>query len=145
MGIFKTFKNLVIMKDIKLAVVGSSKYNNRNRVWFEINEVRKVYNVVQIISGDAPGVDTDAKAYAKEYGIDYRGCSAEWSDMKLPCVERINARGQKYNALAGFKRNTTIVIEADKVLALIKDNSPGTNDTIGKAEAAGKLFRKIVL
>lgn len=133
------------MKQIILAVVGSSKYHNRNRVYFEINEVRKVYEVIAIVSGDAPGVDSDAKAYAKEHGIKYRGYPANWQDMAAPCVRRVNAQGVAYNALAGFKRNTVIVQVADKVLALIKDNSPGTNDTIGKAEAAKKLFRRIVL
>lgn len=133
------------MKAIILAVVGSSKYQNRNRVYFEINEVRKVYNVVKIISGGAPGVDTDAKAYALEHGIPYRECPADWNDMKDPCVVRINSRGQRYNALAGFKRNTTIVIECDKLLGLSKDRSPGTNDSIEKARAAGKLFREVIL
>lgn len=133
------------MKAIILAVVGSSKYQNRNRVYHEINEVRKMYNVVKIISGEAEGVDKDAKAYALEHSIPYRGCPADWQDMKPPCVPRVNARGIRYNALAGFKRNTTIVIECDKVLALSKNNSPGTNDTIEKAKAAGKLLRKIEL
>lgn len=129
---------------MKLAIVGSTAFKDKNRLWFEVNELRKRYKIELIVSGEAPGADTLAKEYAKEKKIKYKGHKAQWEDMSLPCLERENQHG-KYNALAGFKRNQLIVNDVDMVLAFRINFSPGTTDTINKAKKAGKVVTVIEL
>lgn len=145
------------MKEVKLAVVGSRTIVNKSRIYFEIDEARKLleakgYIITEIVSGisddeerDDKGVDFVAREYARGHKIKYKGFPAAWDDLKEPCILRTNHRGQKYNALAGPNRNTKIVEYATHVLAIWKDNSPGTGDTIKKARAARKHLKIVQL
>lgn len=135
------------MDNIKLAVVGSRSITDR--VFDEIFlHIRLLWldgkNVTTIISGGArQGVDALAKEYALEHGLDYIEHPANWSDMSEPCVIKTNKRGQKYNALAGIKRNDLIVQDMDEMLAIWDGVSKGTHDVITKGVNSGKIVRQV--
>jgi len=121
-----------------LGIVGSTTFKDKNRLYFEVNELRKTNKIEMIVSGEAPGTDTLAKEYAKEHNIKYKGIPVQWDDMREPCFKKINSKGKEYNALAGFNRNTDIVNAVDTLLAFWVNKSPGTRDSILKAKKAGK-------
>ena len=124
---------------------GSREFKDKNRLYHEVNELRKQYKIVLIISGEAPGADTFAKNYADDYKIKYKGFPAEWDDMEEPCVRKVNSKGKAYNASAGFKRNTTIVNECTHLLAFWVKKSPGTRDSVLKAKQLKKVVKVIDL
>jgi hypothetical protein len=130
-----------INKNVKvLAVVGSQNFKDVRFVYSQIDAARVMWpNVNLIISGEEKtGVDAIAEQYAREKKIKFQGYPADWTDMAEPCYVKVNSRGHKYNALAGFKRNTTISEKTDAALAIRVNNSPGTSDTIKKVKAMGK-------
>lgn len=135
--------------DVRLAIVGTRSVEDKGRVYFEINEARKIIEarggkIVLIISGIGAdeyatrGVDYFAREYARDNGIPYKGYPAAWDNMAEPCIRRTNNKGQVYNALAGPNRNTNIVTDATHVLALHLNASPGTQDSINKVRAHNK-------
>ena len=132
------------MQEVKLGVIGSRHFKNKNRGFFEIDEFAKTHKIIAIVSGVSEydkydhGADTIGRDYAKEKRIPYIGFPADWSDMSEPCVKKYNKYGKEYNALAGFKRNTNIIEESTIIIAFWDGKSPGTKDSIDKAKAAGK-------
>lgn len=137
-----------IGKPIKLGVFGTRTYTNRKRVYFELDEFRKIHKVSEIVSGcavddeKATGVDAIARDYALEKGIHYKGFAADWKDLSEPCRIKVGPYGE-YNALAGFKRNTKIADYSDEGLAFWDHKSPGTADTLRKFEDRRKKVKTV--
>lgn len=135
-----------IGKPVKLAVVGTRTYNNKKRVYFELDEFRKIHKVEMIVSGmaiddeKARGVDAIARDYAKEKGIPYKGFPADWKDMAEPCLRRMGQYGE-YNALAGPNRNTKIADFSDEGISFWDFSSPGTHDVIKKFKDRTKKMK----
>lgn len=135
-------------KDLKLAVIGTRSYTNKNRVYFEIDAIRQLYNVIEIISGVPEdsrkqiGADVFARDYAKDHSIKYVGYPADWDDMGEPCLKKKNAHGW-YNALAGPNRNTKISQHADGVIAFWNGVSTGTSDCLRKFQSLKKMRKTV--
>jgi hypothetical protein len=102
------------------------------------------YKITLVINGDAKGADTLGKEWAEARNIPVENFPADWKNIDVEGAvvkERFNKwtkKNEKYNANAGFQRNSTMVDEADAVIAL-QPNGPtnGTQDTIKKAKAKG--------
>lgn len=125
---------------MKVAIIGSRTFQDKNRVYFEINEFRKTNNLTAIISGGAQGADTFGENYADDYQIPKSIFQANWKDMSPPCLKRRGKFGE-YNALAGFNRNTQIIETCDIVFAFWDGKSPGTKDSVDKANKLGKQVK----
>lgn len=107
----------------KYAIVG-------NRYEWTQDEVRAkllTYNIKNtdiIISGEAIGVDTYAKDFAEEMGIEYRPYPPNLNEP-IP---------QRY-----YTRNKSIAMDCDILIAFDrKKGSSGTKNTIGYAKKLGK-------
>lgn len=74
---------------------------------------------VTIISGGANGVDSSAKEIAEDDGFDMKIIEPDWDDWS--------------NGHPALERNTEIVNESDRVIAVWDGHSDGTRDTIDKA------------
>lgn len=137
-----------IGKPIKLAVVGTRTYTDKKRIYFELDEFRKIRKVIEIVSGIAAddyktkGVDSFARDYAKEKGIPYKGFPADWKDMAPPCIRKTGLYGD-YNALAGPNRNTKIADYSDEAMAFWDEVSTGTHDVIKKFKTLTKKTKTI--
>lgn len=125
-------------KHKKVAVIGSRKFEDYDLLKKELD---KIYNISCIVSGGASGADSLAENYAEENNIETLIYKADWNDMSEPCVVGKNPYGE-YNKLAGFKRNTQIVEDADLIVAFWDGISKGTKDSIDKAK---KLNKKIIV
>jgi hypothetical protein len=137
-----------IGKPIKLAVVGTRTYTDKKRVYFELDELKKIRKITEIVSGIAEddektrGVDRYARDWAKENKVPYKGFPADWQDMSPPVLRKTGLYGD-YNALAGPNRNTKIADYADEGIAFWDGVSTGTHDTIKKVQALGKKIKVI--
>jgi hypothetical protein len=85
-----------------------------------IEQTMKMVNweITEVVSGGAKGVDLLGEVWAKTHGIFLRVFPAQW-DL--------------FGKEAGFKRNSEMVDYADCLIAIRKDKSRGTTDTIHKA------------
>lgn len=110
----------------KVAIVGSRRWKNLSKVH---EFVASLPPDTIIVSGGAMGVDSAATEAARRNGLPTKVFMPDWF-----------AHGR----VAGFMRNSLIVDYADEVYAFHQENSPGTRDTIRKAEKAGKL-KKVFL
>jgi len=91
-----------------------------------------------VVSGRAKGVDSLGEIWARQNSILVIPFKANWSDLTTPPVYIKKGRNGPYNALAGFNRNQRMADYADALLAIIKDDSPGTRDMIERMQKAQK-------
>jgi hypothetical protein len=122
---------------MNLAIVGTRTFNNYSFLEEKVDLIIKIEDLkeVVIISGEPEdtkkkiGADVLSITYAKNKGYRYIGFSPNW-DM--------------YGKPAGPIRNTEIVKSADLLVAFWNGISPGTKDTITKAQVKGiKVFTYI--
>jgi hypothetical protein len=93
------------------------------------------FEITEIVSGGAYGVDKMGEAYAQQNGIKCTVFPAEWDNLKADkAIVKINQYGKPYNVKAGFDRNQKMAVYADALIAIIQDESSGTNDMIEKAK-----------
>lgn len=140
----------VLKKYKTIAVVGSRHYTDMKRVYYELDELRKIApHITTIVSGigkgkkgNGKGADLFGREYAKDTGLNYIGHEPDWQDMKEPCIKKQNEFGT-YNALAGINRNTLIVNDADFVLIFWDGVSSGTKDSHAKTIQNNKPYKLI--
>lgn len=100
------------------------------------------FDITEVVSGGAKGVDSLAVEWASKNGIPYTEFKAEWDNIRVKdAVVAVNKWGRKYNKMAGFQRNQKIVDYADAIIA-IQPNGPtsGTQDTVKKTKKAKKTL-----
>jgi len=114
---------------MKLAVVGSRTFLNRNTVFCILLEYHKHYgDNLTIVSGGCPrGPDRFAEEFAELYDIPTEIYPANWNE---------------HGRAAGFIRNSDIVNACDEVIAFWDRKSNGTKDTINKAK---KLNKEVII
>lgn len=93
----------------------------------------------EVISGGAEGADKLGEIWAEENDVPYQVFEADWNDIKAEgAVIKVNKWNKKYNANAGFQRNSEMVEIAEVVIALQPNGpTPGTTDTIKKGKKKG--------
>lgn len=104
---------------LAIAIVGSRAFND----YALLCKHMEAYAPTLIVSGGAQGADSLGEKWAKEKGVATRILRPNWT---------------KYGKAAGFMRNTDIIQAADVVIAFWDQTSRGTQDSIQKAQAAGK-------
>jgi predicted Rossmann fold nucleotide-binding protein DprA/Smf involved in DNA uptake len=104
-----------------LAVVGSREFRDYAALERALDERKGTFGT--IVSGGARGADALAERYARARKLNLVVLRPDWD---------------KHGRGAGLRRNTDIVARADSVVAFWDGKSPGTRDTIEKAEKAGK-------
>lgn len=119
---------------MKVAIVGDRKCNDYDLLCRAIQ--KSGFDITEIVSGGAQGADRLAELYAKKNNLPIKVFPADWNNTKgKNVIVKVNQWGKKYNANAGFNRNSEIVAYADAVIALQPmGESSGTQDTIRKAK-----------
>ena len=80
------------------------------------------FDITEVVCGMASGVDSLGERYAKEHGIPVAYYPAEW-----------DVHGRR----AGYIRNIEMAKNADALIAIIRNNSPGTMHMIKEALRRG--------
>lgn len=100
---------------MKLIVAGGRNYNNYPHLKKTLDAFRLKYQVEEIVSGAAHGVDTLGEQYAKEHGISLKQFPADWN---------------KHKKAAGPIRNAQMAEYGDCLLAFWDGSSKGTKNMI---------------
>ena len=80
------------------------------------------FDITEVVCGMAAGVDSLGERYAKEHDIPVAYYPAEW-----------DVHGRR----AGYIRNIEMAKNADALIAIIRNNSPGTMHMIKEAMRRG--------
>lgn len=112
---------------MKLMVCGSRSITNKEWVWQQIEKTVKLFNgrPVEILEGDASGVDKLAGEWAKSHNIPLKLYPANWSD---------NGRA------ASHIRNRQMVDDCDISLILWDGTSMGTYEDLCYADKNKKPY-----
>lgn len=110
---------------MKIAIVGSRTFSDYELLSNTVKTYCKANNIFPkiIVSGGAKGADTLAERFAKENNLEKKIFHPNWELLGR-------------NACSA--RNTEIVEFSDLVFAFWDGQSPGTKDSITKAENLGK-------
>ncbi len=130
---------------MKVAIVGSRRYENRTKIKkFIFRLIEKYGKMVTIVSGGCnDGADRYAKKYALELGAQYREYPPFHEVHNLYCVLPENCYSKPYNVKYFFVRNKQIAQNSDIVVGFIPQGikSDGTLSTLKYA----KQFNKKVM
>ena len=108
---------------MKLAIVGSRKFNDYDRLETTILNNYELSDITFILSGGAIGADDLAIQFAKNHKIPYLIYYLQWST---------------YGKQAGYIRNTLIVNACDSLIAFWDGESKGTKHSISLAKKENK-------
>lgn len=118
------------MKKYKVIIAGSRTIHNRNLVSRAIIASGWKDEIGEVVCGDAYGVDKLGEEWANLHNIVVKHFPAKWDDLShKDAIIKTNARG-KYDSKAGMRRNEAMGKYADKLIAIIQDNSRGTSHMI---------------
>ncbi len=106
---------------MKVIIAGSRTINDKELVSQAIAEAR--FEITEVISGGAKGVDRIAEEWAKEQGIPVRVFKPNW---------------QKGRQGAGLANNKLMAEQADALIAVYDGASKGTKDMIDTMRKQGK-------
>lgn len=105
---------------MKVIIAGCRDFNDYAHVCRAIKESE--FEITEIVSGGANGVDKLGERYAKENNIPVKKFPADWN---------------KYGKGAGPKRNGEMAEYADALIAVWDNCSRGTGNMIDKANQRG--------
>lgn len=121
-------------------IIAGSRDIVKDHLVFSIVETSG-FEITEVVSGHARGVDQLGEQYAGECGLPIRifpVTDLDWRNVNAPGA-RIKTRkdGTQYNANAGRDRNTQMAEYADALIAVWDGQSPGTRHMIGEAYRLG--------
>ena len=121
---------------MKIIIAGS-----RNILDYEV--IKKAvkdsnFEITEVVSGTAKGVDSLGEKYASDNNIDCSRFEAKWKDINVKgAVVRKNRYGS-YNAKAGLSRNEDMGEYADALIAIWDGKSSGTRHMINYMKSLNK-------
>ena len=131
---------------MKVGIVGSRKYTNKNKIKDFIYELKEVFgDKVEIVSGGCKfGADKYAKKFALEFDMKYVEFPAVHESYNMHCILPRYKYGKPYAVWHFFERNKEIAKYSDKIVAFIPEGikSNGTMNTIGHAQ---KMEKKVII
>ena len=132
---------------IKIGIVGSRAYTNKQKVKDLIFEIKQKYgDEVEIVSGGQKlGADGYAKKFALEFDLDYVEFPPAHYSHNMHCILPRGEYNKPYYVSNYFKRNKQIAEYSNIIVAFIPEGleSRGTMDTIRHAEKLKKLVKII--
>lgn len=115
---------------MKLIIAGSRHIGIKHDELFEIlDELKLLYEIKEIVSGGATGVDSGGEEFGKRY--------------KVP-VKRFPANWAKYGGLAGPRRNREMAEYANALLLIWDGQSRGSANMKARMKGMGKPVFEII-
>ena len=132
---------------IKIGIVGSRTYTNKQKIKDLIFEIKEKYgNDVEIVSGGQKnGADGLAKKFALEFDVDYVEFPPAHYSHNMHCKLSPKHYNRPYYVTNYFKRNKQIAEYSNIIVAFIPDGveSKGTMNTVSHARELKKLVKII--
>jgi hypothetical protein len=113
------------MTRVRVLVTGSRTWIRHGKVFDTLFDLLDEFgDRMVVVHGDCPrGADEMARAWAARMGVQQEAYPADWST---------------YGRAAGHRRNAEMIgTRPDRVLAFIRDNSPGASGCVELARQAG--------
>tara|TARA_Y100001963_G_scaffold68987_1_gene96114 strand:+ start:1046 stop:1447 length:402 start_codon:yes stop_codon:yes gene_type:complete len=131
---------------MKVAIVGSRKYENRRRIKDFIFMLKEKYkDGLTIVSGGCKtGADRYAKKYALEFDVNYIEYPPFHQVHNLYCVLPESRYGKPYSVRNFFVRNKIIAKSSDYLAAFIPEGVEA-NGTMSAIEYAQKFEKKVII
>ena len=127
---------------MKIAIVGSRRYENRRKIKEFIFKLKEEYGTDTIIvsGGCKDGADKYAKKYALELGLQYEEYPPFHEVHNLYCTMPSSRYGRSYSVKNFHARNKIIAGTSDVVAAFIPEDgiSDGTFSTLKYAKKFDK-------
>ena len=132
---------------IKIGIVGSRGYTNKNKVKDLIFKIKEKYgNEVEIVSGgQKDGADGFAKKFALMFGLHYVEFPPSHYTWNMHCKLPATKYNKPYYVSNYFKRNKQIAEYSDIIVAFIPEGveSNGTMSTVEYAKKEKKMVKII--
>ena len=129
---------------MKVAIVGSRRYENKRKIKEFIFKLKEEYGIDTIVvsGGCKQGADKYAKKYALELGLQYEEYPPFHEVHNLYCTMPSSRYGKPYSIKNFFARNKIIAGTSDFVVAFISDSddADGTMSTINYAKKFEKKY-----
>ena len=131
---------------MKVGIVGSRKYTNKNKIKDFIYELKEVFgDEVEIVSGGCKfGADKYAKKFALEFDMKYVEFPAVHESYNIHCILQKYKYGKPYAVWHFFERNKEIAKYSDKIIAFIPVGIK-SNGTMNTIEHAQKMKKKVII
>lgn len=114
---------------MRVLVYGGRTYDNRTRVFAELDAIHRETPVTLVVHGAATGADTLAGLWAKERGVRPDPYPAAWDDLQATVVRAVRRPdGSFYNAAAGNNRNLLMMTQGKPDIAVEFVGDRGTRD-----------------
>jgi predicted Rossmann fold nucleotide-binding protein DprA/Smf involved in DNA uptake len=129
---------------MKVIVAGSRSINDYTTVKRILDSID--WDITEIVSGGANGVDKLGEWYASEYEISLKVFEAKWNDLNAPgAIIKTHPNGVKYNANAGFDRNKAMAKYANALVLIWDGKSPGSRHMLETALKQGIKVESVVI
>jgi len=129
---------------MKIAIVGSRRYENKKKIKDFIFKLKNEYGTDTIIvsGGCKDGADRYAKKYALELGLQYEEYPPFHEVHNLYCPLPSSRYGKPYSMKYFFARNKIIAGTADMIVGFIPEGieGKGTLNTISYAKKFDKKY-----
>lgn len=112
---------------MKVIIAGSRTITDYNIV--EMAILTSGFDITEVVSGGARGVDTLGERYANHKNIPIKRFLADWDNLNPdgdPVFVKVNSYGKKINAVAGHNRNKKMAKYADACILVWDGKSKGT-------------------
>ena len=117
---------------MKVVISGSRTINDSSLIDMAVAE--SGFDISQVVSGGAKGVDSLAVAWAEKNEIPVEIFAATWDILTHPdAIIRTTKWGQKYDAKAGLRRNELMAVYGQALIAIWDGTSHGTKHMIKQA------------
>ena len=134
-----------MITNIKIGIVGSRGYTNKQKIKDLIFEIKEKYgSEVEIVSGgQKDGADGYAKKFALEFDMRYVEFPPAHYSYNIHCKLSAKHYNKPYYVTNYFKRNKQIAEYSNIIVAFIPDGveSRGTMNTVHHATKMKKLVK----
>ncbi len=113
----------------KIAIVGSLKYENKNRIKdfiFKLKDKRK--EIIIVSGGRKEGADKYVKKYALEFGFRYKEYNPAHTPETVYSALKRYYYGKPYSPVYYFHRSTLMIKHSDNIVVFIKDDDLNNKD-----------------
>lgn len=129
---------------MRLVVTGGRTYCDTARIFAALDELHARHPVSLLIEGEAAGLDTRARVWAKRNGVSVLPFPAPWDDVTHPdAVVRYTRGGKPYDVTAGTRRNQQMIDDGKPDFGLVFPGGAGTADMRARLVAAGIPFEEV--
>lgn len=115
---------------MKLIIAGSRYITDYKLLETTLQDIVIKYNITEIVSGHASGVDSLGERYAREHNIPIKLFPADW---------------KTYGKSAGPIRNKQMALYADALVVIRYADSRGSANMLSLAKQHGLRYRDVVV